>query len=267
MFACLALMAAFVLAPSMAAARDQAAVTLTVPTYGDGSHRYYHELLRQSMESIGYRPVLRILAPHLPQRRAVSMMERGELSLIWLLRTHERDSRFTRIDQPLTKGLISMRILFIPRGSQSVYNHVTSLGDFRKLGLMAGFGKGWYDARVWEANDLPFIERDGEWRVLYRQVAMSDRGVDYMPRGANEIVLEARQHPDLVVERNLILSYDRDFHFYLSDSGKKYAGVLEAALEKALSTGLMDALLQEFFGEVPEILNFSRRRHLELKTP
>jgi len=196
----------------------------------------------------------------------MKMLEKGQLSALWLLKTEGRDLLYYRVDVPLTNGLIGRRVLLIPRGAQRIYDPIRSLQDIRNRALVAGLGVGWFDVDVWKANGLDFYLKDGEWRHLYRMLS-NDGGVNYFPRGVNEILNEAKRNLHLDIEKNLILEYERDFVFYLSAVDGYYAPLLERALRNAQSSGLMQRLIEKHWGDTFKHLHLDARTVIKLETP
>lgn len=243
-----------------------AELNLVLPTYADNTHLFYIELLQKSLDN-AHIPYTITLEENLPQNRAVEMLDQGQLSLMWLLASEERDSLYTRVNVGLTNGLIGQRILLLPPGQKEVYAHVKNLADFRDLGKVGAFGKNWFDTLVWANNDLPYQEIDGEWRVIYDMMAEGNRNIDYFSRGFTEILNDAHEHPDLEIEPHLVLIYDRDFYFYLSSSASPYKEVLEGALLKAQTSGLIDELVQKYWADNFAQLHLDQRIHIQLETP
>jgi hypothetical protein len=241
-------------------------IKLILPTYPDNSQLFYIDLIEKSLTAAGVSYTLEF-EKDLPQLRAVEMLDQGQLSLMWLVASAERDTKYTRVNVGLTNGLIGKRILLIPSGQSAVYENVQNLEDFRNLGKVGAFGKGWFDVKVWEANGLPYQEIDGEWRVIYDMLAKGDRGLDYFSRGFTEIVGESTEHPNLEIEKHLVLIYNRDFYFYLSSSAAQYKDILEAALLKAQTDGLIDELVQKYWADSFTKLNMDARIQIELETP
>jgi membrane-bound lytic murein transglycosylase MltF len=98
-------------------------------------------------------------------------------------------------------------------------------------------------------------------------VASKKRGIDYFPRGANEITAEAKDNPDLAIEPKLLLVYPRDFRFYLSKNNASLKATLETALAAAEKSGLQQKLVYEFFGPAIADLNLDKRIKIALKNP
>ncbi len=244
-------------------------VELTIPSFADGKHKYYHELLKESLKANGQMPII-VIPPqgkNIIQKRAVKMLTHDMLSTLWLVQSKARDEKYTPVEIGITNNLIGHRIMFIPKGTQVLFDKINSLEDFRLSGLVGGFGKNWFDVKVWNANNLKSYEMDGDWRRLYRMVAHRNRGIDYFSRGFNEIMVEAETQPNLEVEQRLMLIYDRDFRFYLSPSASKYKAIIEESLDKAKKSGLMNKLIRKHWTKSFSQLNFDKRVKIRLKTP
>ncbi len=243
-------------------------IRLTLPAEPNGAHRYYHELLKQSLERVGHRVEI-TETPVLSQDQIMDRLDRGRISLYWIIQNAERDEKYTPCEVGLSRGLVGNRILFIPKGAQSKYDGVEGLIDFRKRGLVGGFGKGWFDVDVWKNNKLPVYEKEGDWRELFGMVAQGDDRVDYLSRGANEIVMEAADHPDLEVEKNLVFVYIRNLRFYLSGEAAAYKAPMENALRQAIESGLMDDLLRKHYSAIYDKnqVNLLGRRKIKLLAP
>ncbi|MGL5326184.1 MAG: hypothetical protein ACRC91_15905 [Aeromonas sp.] len=250
------------LAPRLEAAE----LTLTLPAFEDGSHRYYHALLQESLADTGVTLTIRQPFAHLPQQRLQRLVASSQIDLLWMLRSIERDRLLTPVRIDLTRGLIGQRVLLIPKGDAKSYEGVRDLASFRALGKVGGLGAGWYDERVWQMNQLPYHVRDGEWRQLFTMLT-PDRGINYFSRGINEVQPEAARYPALEIEPGLLLVYHRDFRFYLSPAAAKYRDTLERALSQAQRSGLMERLLDSYFRNHLKDLPLDQRVRIELETP
>tara|TARA_R110002051_G_scaffold90269_1_gene158921 strand:- start:35586 stop:36368 length:783 start_codon:yes stop_codon:yes gene_type:complete len=204
----------------------------------------------------------------IPTTRLEVMLERGEISAFILGPTPRRDQLFLPVHVGMTDGLVNRRILFIPQGSQAVYDQVKTLDDFKRLGKVAGLGGAWSDRDIWAANDLPVIAIGGDWKRLYQMVAARNRGMDYLPRGAHEIALEWPAHPQLQVERNLVLVYDQDHILYVSPADPDLHALLQEVLVEARDSGLIAELAADFFAAAFEPpVNMNQRRVIPLPLP
>lgn len=241
-------------------------ITLKLATLKDGGHQYYFELLEKSLTADGYKVTIES-QNNVPQKRVLALLSGGELTLHWFVKNNAKDKEYTPVEVGVTNSLIGHRILFIQKGSQSKYDGVQTLPDFRNLNLVGGFGKNWFDVKVWKENDLKYLEKDGNWRLIYKMVRKGGRGYDYFSRGMIEILPESKTYPYLEIEKRLVLIYERDFQFYLGQGSESMKPILIQALENAKKSGLMQQLIRKHWAEDFEKLNFDERIKIKLKTP
>jgi hypothetical protein len=130
-------------------------------------------------------------------------------------------------------------------------------------------GKKWFDKDVWISNNLNYREYSGNWRSIYSLITTKDNY--YFPRGMNEIVEESKSYPNLAIEKNLVLIYDRDFIFYLSKkdklAGYRYKELIENALKRSQKSGLIERLVRKYWERNYKELNYDKRVKIYLKTP
>ena len=241
-------------------------ISLRVVTLPQDRHLYYTRLLEESLRAVGYEPEL-VFVKDLPEPRLWFMVASNEISLIWGVQTAARDRDYISVRNSLTNGLIGQRILLVKAGQEETFAQVRTLEDFRRLGKGGGVGGNWVEAEVWNANALPAYVKTGDWRSLFAMVAKGDRGVDYLVRSVGEIAKEAEAHKDLAIEPYLILSHDRDMHFYLSPASARYKAIIENALEQADRSGLKKRLIAQYLLPDAKALNLERRLTLKLASP
>jgi len=229
-----------------------------------GFGNYFHELLVTSLENDGH--TVELISEHMPQKRVVYSLENDLIDIFWLIESAKRNKKHTPVNVGLTEGLIGQRVLLIRKNDQSLFDGITTLEQFRQLNLTAGLGQGWYDSDVWKLNNLAYKEQDGPWNIIYKMLKPG-RDYDYFPRGMSEIVFESRQHPDLKTEDNLILKYDRNFKFYLSNKASHYQQAIEQALLESQKSGLIGELISKHMSDGFNKLNYNKRIIIELDTP
>ena len=245
-------------------------VSLHVPITDDSPRQYvfFHELLSTALEESGH--TLKLIPEQLPQLRIKNHMDHGKISIYWALENNEADKKYIPIKVGLTEGLIGKRVLLIKKGDRSLYDGVKNLNDFKKLDLVAGMGRGWFDAQIWKENHLKYKERSGNWKSIFKMIPYG-RDYNYISRGINEIIAEAKQYPDLAIEEKLVFIYDRDFRFYLSKTGKnagaKYRDVIEHAMQKAKESGLIKRLVKKYWSNAFQTLNYKSRIKIHLSMP
>jgi hypothetical protein len=238
---------------------------LRVPCFSDQRHQFYVQLLQSSLDAVHQAAQIKCV-DDLPGRRMWKMVDDGKLDLIWGMQTPDKDKGMVPIQVALTDGLVGQRILLIRPEDQKVFDGVTSIKALRETKLVAGFGEGWFDAKVWKENGLPVYEFPHRFSLIYSMVTIGNRGIDYLPRGANEIVTEAHQHKSLSIEKHLLFYYDRDMRFYLSPRAAAHKPILENALKAAEASGLKRRLIDQTFGSEIKSLNLPQRRRIQLPT-
>lgn len=252
-------------APASTPAERAAPLTLRMAVLSDGHSAYFVRLLEESLKLI-HQPYHIHYVKDIPARRMWWMLERGEINLFYGMQSREKDSseQLVPVRNGLTNGLVGQRVLLIRPADASLFAQVQSLDDLKRSRLTAGLGAGWGDVKVWDATGLPLYEHVAPWRTIYAMVAAGNRRVDYLPRGVIEVMEEARAHPELAVERHLLLYYRADFSFYLGASAAGYRPIIERALKEAEVTGLKARLIEEAFGNDLATLDLARRLRLRL---
>lgn len=205
-----------------ASPRSNETIELQAPCFTDQREKFYLDLLKASLKAI-HQPARIVCQDDLPGRRMWKMMGDDKIDLIWGMQTEDKDRLLIPVAVDLTNGLAGQRVLLIRAQNQKDFDGVSSVDTLRQKNLVAGFGEGWFDAAVWKANDLQVAEFPGQFSLLYPMVAAANRGIDYLPRGGNEIAAEAKAHKELVIEKHLLFNYNRDMRFYLSPRAARRA--------------------------------------------
>jgi len=212
----------------------------------EGKNAYQQTILAQALEADGYKVTITLVG-EISGSKIEAMLSNGEISATILGETDARSAKFLPVKVPMTNNLVGQRVLFIPKGTEKDYAGVKTLADFRKLGKVAGMGKTWADVGIWNKNDLKVKGIDGDWKVLYKMVEAGNRGVDYLPRGAHEMIGELPQHPELSLESRLVLVYQKDQILYVSPKEPQLVSILEKALKKARASGLIKKTVTQFY--------------------
>ncbi len=262
---CICLTACALLISAPVPASGVAPLELRIAVVSDGHADYFVRLLEESLKLI-HQPYHIQYVKDIPARRMWWMLGRDEINIFYGMQSKEKDNdkQLVAVRNGLTNGLIGQRVLLVRPSDTQAFLKVRSVGDLKQTGLIAGFGAGWGDTRVWKTSDLPLYEHAAPWNTIYAMVTAGNRHVDYLPRGVIEVLAEARAHPDLVVEQHLLLEYKADFGFYLSPSAAAYRPIIERALKAAEASGLKARLIDEAFGADIKALNLNRRLRLQL---
>ena len=238
---------------------------LTLYLGGSNAAGYLGDLLKQALQKTGH-DVEVVTRGSIPTTRLERMLSEGTISVMMLGETSLRNRDFLPIRVDMTNNLVNHRILLVPKSDQDAYLGIRTLTDLIELQKVAGVGSSWRDYGIWNANRLPVVAIDGDWKRLYKMVASGNRGIDYLPRGAHEIVTEWPHYPELSVEPSLVLVYDSDHILYVSPKLPELHAILTHALVQAEQSGLLAAIAYTHFHTVfkPPI-NLHTRRVIRLE--
>lgn len=242
--------------------------TIRIPhiaEHPDGYH-YYADVLTAAIGYMDEEYTLEVVGP-VTQIRAQSMLMSGDLDVMWAIQAPDRDERYLPTGTGIADNLIGQRVLLIRPEDQPMFQSVETLEDFRNLGLTVGFGQGWIDTEIWDANDLDVYEEQGNWQVMFQKLARNRGDFDYLSRSIKEVLPELAAHPQLALERRLLLVYDRDETFYVSPENPELQAALTVALPQVRDSGDLHALIRQYWGTQLDALNIGNRTVIHLDTP
>ncbi|SFD69120.1 hypothetical protein [Pseudoalteromonas denitrificans] len=239
---------------------------LNVSSRSNEALGYYSELLKRSLKNIGCDLTINYIGK-LSYQRQNKYLKNNKLSLMWRLKSDVRDMKYLRVDEGLTNKLITHRVLFIPQATQYKYSEINNKSDFIKSNLVGVFGEGWFDVDVWRVNHLPYIELSGDREKIYSMLESKKRGFDYFSRGINEIISESKRYPNLAIEKELLFVYQNDMYFYVNKENDQLKAILEYALLQAKESGLFEALLFKYWGDIQTQLSLPSRKVIKLDMP
>lgn len=84
-----------------------------------------------------------------------------------------------------------------------------------------------------------------------------------------ELARQKSDHPELMIERNLLLYYQLTRYFYVcrSPEGEALARRISAGLERMLSDGSFDKMFQTFKAPFEDEIGFHNRLLIEIDNP
>lgn len=186
--------------------------------------------------------------PPSSQKRKVFLLKNGVIDVMYAGTSTELEQQLLPVRIPIMRGLIGQRLFLINARHQYLYDRVRSLVDLKqRMGLQ---GIGWSDTQVLRAAGLPQLEK------LYDDifVSLNDGSHNYFPRGMTEIFDEWQahraQHPHIVIEERLALSYKAAVLFFVHPENTQLA----RALEKGFTLGYEDGSYEQFFYTHPLIV-------------
>ncbi len=199
----------------------------------------------------------------LTEGRVEKMVIEGELDMLFISTSVERERSMIPIKVPIYRGLLGLRLLLIKPAQNEKFKKIKSLKDLKPY--VAGHNVQWSDFGVFKSNGLKVVSSTN-YKALF-EMLKHDR-FDYFSRGVNEVWGELAQHSDeLMIADNLMLFYQHPVYFFVSKHKPELAAALEKGLAIALQDGSYKALFQSYYAKTLELANLKNRTIIYLDNP
>jgi len=170
------------------------------------------------------------------------------------------------IPQLLTKNLLGYRVPIIRKEDAGLFGEISRHEDLQKLNH--GIPETWSDATIFRHNGYNVVEK-GSFDDIFDR--LQNKLFDYSAYGANEVLgvyeNRASKHEGLIIDQNILLFYPFPLVFYVNPDLPKMAERIEQGLQSIISSGKLDAIFNEYYGNITEQLNLDRRRIFVLDNP
>ncbi len=165
---------------------------------------------------------------------------------------------------PIYRGLWGYRVLLIRAGEQTRFDNIHSLADLRMMSI--GQAEFWSDVSILRRAGFRIVTGrtyDGLFKML------ETRRFDAFSRSVVEVLDEAKDHKDLVVERHLLLHYPMPEYFWFPNDaeGRRLADRVRVGLLSMIADGTLQQMLRQTFSEANQKLNLKQRKVIELPNP
>jgi hypothetical protein len=240
---------------------------------GDTRYDHYWQLLAQALAITepDFGPfALRQATVPMTESRAMEEIEtaKGTLSVLVHGNVADYEQRLLPIRFPLDKGLLGYRVFLIRGEMQSKLELVGGLEDLRRYSI--GQGREWGDVTILRQAGLTVVEGTS-YKGLFSMLAagrfqLFSRSVVEV---GEELARERPDHPELVVERNLMLFYPLTRYFYVARSaaGGALAGRISEGLERMLKNGQFDRMFEDFKSPFERQIGFRNRLLIRVDNP
>jgi hypothetical protein len=240
---------------------------------GDNRFEYYWQLLARALALTepDFGPyVLRSATSAMTERRALEelMTDSGKISLLVHGNVADYEKQLLPVYFPLDKGLLGYRVFLIRSDTQARLESVKGLSDLRQHSI--GQGLNWGDVTILRNAGLTVVEGTS-YEGLFAMLAAGR--FELFSRGAveigEELAREKSNHPELMIERNLLLYYPLTRYFYVrrSPEGEALARRISTGLERMLSNGSFDKMFQTFKAPFEDEIGFRNRLLIEIDNP
>ncbi|MDM8556394.1 hypothetical protein QUF75_16850 [Desulfococcaceae bacterium HSG7] len=200
------------------------------------------------------------------QSRVIELIDRGDLTLITVMTSKEREEKLLPVRIPVYKGLWGHRIFIINRKDLNKFAAIQTEKELKAL--WAGQGHDWPDTQILKANGYNVVTSPN-YSGLF---AMLNKGrFDYFPRAVNEPwrEVEVEKARDVVVEPTLLIQYHAPAYFFVSKQNKALAERLKRGFEAVIRDGSFDRLFNShwYIQDTLKLANIQKRRIFRLKNP
>jgi hypothetical protein len=240
---------------------------------GDTRYDYYWQLLAEvlTVTEPDFGPyVLREATLPMTEHRALEELESDSGSITVMVHGNVADyeRRLLPIRFPLDKGLLGYRVFLIRGELQSKLDLVINLDDLRQHNI--GQGREWGDVTILRNAGLVVVEGNS-YEGLFDMLAAGR--FELFSRGVVEVGEELDKHksshPDLVIERHLLLYYPLTRYFYVtrSPTGDALARRISVGLERMLKNGGFERMFQGFKRPFEQQIGFRNRLLIRIDNP
>lgn len=166
----------------------------------------------------------------------------------------------------LTKNLLGYRVPIIRKEDAGIFAGISRTGDIQKLAH--GIPETWSDATIFRHNGYNVVE-EGTFDDIFER--LQNGLFDYSAYGVNEVLgvyeNRASKQEGLVIDQNILLFYPFPLVFYVNPNLPELAERIELGMQRIISSGQLDAIFNEHYGEITEQLNLNNRRIFVLDNP
>lgn len=208
--------------------------------------RYPLAVLELALKAAGQPARLEAFPAEATQERALRLVERGQMDVMWSMATDERMARLRAIPYPIDRGLLGWRrLLATPAAAEAL----AGVRDRAALARFTGVqGHDWPDLVIQRHNGLP-VQAAASYPGLF---AMLRRGrADHASRSLAEARRELglREAEGLVLVPGLLLHYRTALVFYVNPGDEVLAEALERGLRQAMDDGRFETLFRQVYQE------------------
>lgn len=169
------------------------------------------------------------------------------------------------IKQPLLQGLLGYRLLIARAAELARFEQVTELAYLRRFIL--GQGTAWYDNDIYRYNGIE-VNDNGRFPLLPGMLAHGR--FDALALGimeAEPVLRSSEYGSQLAIVPDLLLYYPHPLVFHVSAKAPELAYRLGRGMQIIRDNGTLDALFQQYFGEIIARLQSGSARLIVLDHP
>lgn len=223
------------------------AMTIRIPAPegpNDPRYPYFVQQLQLALDhtALKGRYQLTTYPREVTQSRAFSLINAGEIDLLWSMTDIEREREFLPIRIPLMQGLLGYRVILINKRDEAHFAKM-SVEELKQMPCYQGAD--WPDTDILAANHFN-VRGVSDYKRIH---AMLDKGtIRCFPRGILEAwgEIEYKNLKNTVVDRHFLLVYPTDVYYFVHKEDQALANQLEQGLRAAIADGSFARLLYNY---------------------
>lgn len=202
--------------------------------------------------------------PNMTRKRALKAVKSGVLSVHSAPTQPKWEKETLPVYFPLSKGLLSYRLLLIRKDDQKLYSAMNNSFDLKQY--RAGLGAQWSTTKVLKKKEFPMV-LGNKYEVLFGM--LSKGRFDYFLRGVNEVFGEYENHKkklwNIGIEKDLVIYIYMPIYLFVSPKNPKLHRRISKGLEMAQKDGSFERLFWESHGENIKLAKVKSRKLIIIK--
>ena len=234
----------------------------------EGEYRttYYIDMLKLALEkttdSHGPYRLIPVDLGGIEQRDALKLMRNGDIDVKVSMTNKARELVLRPVRVPLVKGLIGVRLNFVPEGNPNMLRTVKNKSDLNRF--VFGQGTDWPDTKILESAGINVETRDN-YKTLFEDLKRGD--YDAFPRAVFEIWDEMKNPAaeGLTVDPHMYFYYRAAMYLFVRKTDVDLAERLETGFMRAIDDGSFNYMFNREMKDYLEKSKLKQRVGIELE--
>lgn len=179
------------------------------------------------------------------QNRALRLLDKGELDVVWTATTIQREKRYRAITIPIYQGLLGWRIALIKASDADILSDKPTLDAMRNF--IIGAGGSWPEVGIYSQNGFT-LQTATTYDGLFDMLSMGR--FDLFPRSIIEIHDELEQFGELglIADPHVLIRYPYALYFFVRENNVELATQIEQGMVKLFESGRYHVLFEHMVG-------------------
>ncbi len=196
------------------------------------------------------------------QDRALLLLEKGELDVVWTGTSIHREQQYRAVRIPIQKGLLGWRLMLVREDNSELLKDTKNLRQLRQYSV--GLGGGWPDVGIFSDNGF-IVHTTTSYEAIF--LMLTRNRFDIFPRSALEVwgELENFSKLGITLDEHIVVRYPAAAMYFVNKDNGALANDIEQGFIALINSGEYDTFFNEYFGGLLQRAALHKRRifHLE----